>query len=154
MAAMAISWRAWLATGVVVHDAATTWPQPTDLIVYALLGTGLNRVPVGPYAALIIQANRHAAPVFALDIPSGLVADNETTPGYVMNAAHTLTFIALKPGLLTGKARNHVGQLHNHSLGLHSWLATQSAPMACYDASNLANWLPARRPTLHKGAVC
>jgi hypothetical protein len=36
-----------------------------------------------------------------------------------------LTFIALKPGLLTGKARDVVG-LHHHALGLERWLAGQS----------------------------
>ncbi|WP_168403455.1 bifunctional ADP-dependent NAD(P)H-hydrate dehydratase/NAD(P)H-hydrate epimerase [Erwinia amylovora] len=142
---------AWLAAGGVIHDAAIAWPAPTDLIVDALLGTGLNRAPVAAYAALIAQANCHPAPIFSLDIPSGLVAANGTTPGSVIHASHTLTFIALKPGLLTGKARDCVGQLHHHSLGLQPWLATQPAPMARYDASHLANWLPSRRPTTHKG---
>ncbi|CCG88640.1 bifunctional ADP-dependent NAD(P)H-hydrate dehydratase/NAD(P)H-hydrate epimerase [Erwinia piriflorinigrans] len=142
---------AWLAAGGVIHDTAIVWPESTDLIIDALLGTGLNRSPEETCATLISQANQHAAPVFALDIPSGLVAANGTTPGLVINAAHTLTFIALKPGLLTGKARDVVGQLHYHSLGLQPWLTTQSAPMARYNPSHLANWLPPRRPTSHKG---
>lgn len=54
----------------------------------------------------------------ALDIPSGLVAQTGTTPGEVIHAAHTVTFIALKPGLLTGKARDVVGALHHNALGL------------------------------------
>lgn len=142
---------AWLAAGGVIHDAAIAWPESTDLIIDALLGTGLNRAPGKAYAALIDRANHHVAPVLSLDIPSGLVAANGTTPGVVIRAEHTLTFIALKPGLLTGKARDVVGQLHYHSLGLQPWLTTRSAPMARYDASNLANWLPPRRPTSHKG---
>ncbi|ADP10286.1 hypothetical protein EJP617_06050 [Erwinia sp. Ejp617] len=142
---------AWLAAGGVIHDEAIAWPESTELIIDALLGTGLNRAPVAAYAALIAQANHHPAPIFALDIPSGLVAANGTTPGMVIHASHTLTFIALKPGLLTGKARDCVGQLHHHSLGLQQWLDAQPAPMARYDASNLANWLPPRRPTSHKG---
>ncbi|WP_305120609.1 NAD(P)H-hydrate epimerase, partial [Klebsiella pneumoniae] len=40
------------------------------------------------------------APVVALDIPSGLNAQTGATPGAVVQADHTLTFIALKPGLL------------------------------------------------------
>jgi NAD(P)H-hydrate epimerase len=46
----------------------------------------------------------------------------------VIQADHTLTFIALKPGLLTGKARDVVGRLHHHALGLERWLAGQSTP--------------------------
>ncbi len=55
----------------------------------------------------------------ALDIPSGLMAQTGATPGAAVEAAHTVTFIALKPGLLTGKARDVVGVLHlRDALGL------------------------------------
>jgi NAD(P)H-hydrate epimerase len=141
----------WLAAGGVIHDAAAPWPASVEVIVDALLGTGLNRAPGAPYDVLIAQANRHPAPVFAVDIPSGLVAANGTVPGEAINATHTLTFIALKPGLLTGKARDRVGQLHYHSLNLDAWLQGQTAPVARYDASHLATWLTPRRPTSHKG---
>ncbi|RRZ88453.1 bifunctional ADP-dependent NAD(P)H-hydrate dehydratase/NAD(P)H-hydrate epimerase [Erwinia sp. 198] len=142
---------AWLAAGGEIHAAGTPWPEQSDIIIDALLGTGLNRAPGDQYARLIEKANAASAPVFAIDIPSGLVAANGTTPGAVIDAAHTLTFIALKPGLLTGKARDCVGQLHFHALGLDAWLAGQTAPMARYDASALTHWLPPRKPTSHKG---
>ena len=142
---------AWLAAGGVIHGDAFAWPQPIDIIVDALLGSGLNRAPTEPYARLIEQANRHPAPVFAVDVPSGLAAANGTTPGVAINAAHTLTFVALKPGLLTGKARDYVGLLQCHALGLDAWLTTQPAPIARYDAQALSRWLRPRRPTSHKG---
>lgn len=141
----------WLAAGGTIHDAAIAWPETVEVIVDALLGTGLNRAVQAPYDQLIAQANRHSAPIFAIDVPSGLVAANGTAPGSVINADHTLTFIALKPGLLTGKARDHVGQLHCHALSLDSWLDTQPAPLARYDATSLTQWLQPRRPTSHKG---
>ena len=62
-----------------------------------------------------------------------------------------LTFIALKPGLLTGKARDVVGQLHHHALGLERWLTGQSTPLTRFCAAHLADWLPPRRATSHKG---
>lgn len=142
---------AWLAAGGVIHDPAMVWPEKIEVIVDALLGTGLNKSPKAPYDQLIAQANAHPAEIFAVDIPSGLVAANGTTPGAVISAAHTLTFIALKPGLLTGKARDVTGQLHFHALSLDPWLAGQVAPMARYDASTLSRWLKPRRPTSHKG---
>nr|WP_314417638.1 bifunctional ADP-dependent NAD(P)H-hydrate dehydratase/NAD(P)H-hydrate epimerase [uncultured Erwinia sp.] len=141
----------WLAAGGVIHDPSVDWPDDAEVIVDALLGTGINRAPAAPYDCLIEKANRHAAPVFAVDVPSGLVSTNGTTPGVAIDAKSTLTFIALKPGLLTGKARDHVGQLHYHSLGLDSWLATQPSPIARYDAGYLSHWLKPRRPTSHKG---
>lgn len=142
---------AWLAAGGVIHDSAIIWPDDVDVIVDALLGTGMNRAPAAPYDRLIEQANHYSAPILAVDIPSGLVAANGTTPGVAIDAANTLTFIALKPGLLTGKARDHVGQLDYHSLNLDPWLITQPPPIARYDAGYLPHWLKPRRATSHKG---
>lgn len=68
-----------------------------------------------------------------------------------MNAAHTVTFVALKPGLLTGKARDVVGALHFDALGLESWLAGQEVRIQRFAASQLSHWLTPRRPTSHKG---
>ncbi|EOS95122.1 bifunctional ADP-dependent NAD(P)H-hydrate dehydratase/NAD(P)H-hydrate epimerase [Erwinia tracheiphila] len=141
----------WLAAGGVSQGLAMDWPDKVDVIVDALLGTGLKHAPEGAYQALIERANAHPAPVFAVDIPSGLMATEGTAPGKVIQADHTLTFIALKPGLLTGKARDYVGKLHYHGLNLQSWLASQNAPFARYDAACLVRWLQPRRPSCHKG---
>lgn len=142
---------AWLNAGGEIHAPGVTWPETVEVIVDGLLGTGLTQAPRENVTALIEKANQHTAPVIALDIPSGLLAQTGATPGAVINAAHTVTFIALKPGLLTGKARDVVGQLHNHALGLESWLAGQQTAITRFDASQLAGWFPPRRPTSHKG---
>lgn len=142
---------AWLNAGGVIHAADIIWPDEIDLIVDGLLGTGLQSAPRDAAAALIERANAHSAPVVALDIPSGLIAQTGATPGAVIQADHTVTFIALKPGLLTGKARDVVGELHHNVLGLESWLAGQETRLTRFDASQLSQWLPPRRPTSHKG---
>ncbi|RAU33774.1 bifunctional ADP-dependent NAD(P)H-hydrate dehydratase/NAD(P)H-hydrate epimerase [Enterobacter sp. RIT418] len=142
---------AWLNAGGLIHASDASWPDDVDLIVDGLLGTGLKQAPREGAAALIARANGHAAPVIALDIPSGLLAETGATPGAVISAAHTVTFIGLKPGLLTGKARDVVGTLHHSALGLESWLVGQETHLARFDASQLAEWLPPRRPTSHKG---
>lgn len=142
---------AWLAADGVIHSTAIPWPQDADLIIDGLLGTGLQNAPRENVASLIEQANHFPAPIIALDIPSGLNAQTGTTPGAVVYAHHTITFIALKPGLLTGKARDVVGQLHHHALGLEAWLSQQSTNIHRLDASQLAHWFTPRRPTSHKG---
>ncbi|NJQ21586.1 bifunctional ADP-dependent NAD(P)H-hydrate dehydratase/NAD(P)H-hydrate epimerase [Pantoea sp. LS15] len=142
---------AWLNAGGVIHAPDILWPEDMDLIIDGLLGTGLRSAPRENIAALITHANCHSAPVVALDIPSGLMAQTGATPGAVIQAAHTVTFIALKPGLLTGKARDVVGGLHHNALGLDSWLAGQETHLSRFDASQLAEWLLPRRPTSHKG---
>ena len=142
---------AWLNAGGVIHATDIVWPEEIDVIIDGLLGTGLHSAPRDPVATLIARANAHSAPVVALDIPSGLMAQTGTTPGAVIQAAHTVAFIALKPGLLTGKARDVTGTMHHNALGLESWLAGQETHVSRVDASLLAQWLPPRRPTSHKG---
>jgi len=142
---------AWLNAGGEIHAADISWPEGIDLIVDGLLGTGLRLAPCENIATLINKANAHPAPVIALDIPSGLIAQTGATPGAVIHAKLTITFIALKPGLLTGKARDVVGKLHYHALGLESWLAGQEPPIARLDANQLEAWLAPRRPTSNKG---
>jgi NAD(P)H-hydrate epimerase len=142
---------AWLNAGGVIHSSDIPLPEDSDLIIDGLLGTGLNAAPREHLTRLIEKANLHSASVVALDIPSGLLAETGATPGAVINADHTLTFIALKPGLLTGKARDVVGKLHYHALGLDSWLEEQAAPILRFDSEDLPRWLKPRQPTSHKG---
>lgn len=143
---------AWLDAGGEIHAADAVWPEQIDMIVDALLGTGSHRAPEEPYATLIQQANAHAAPKLAIDMPSGLSARNGTAPGEVINASHTLSVVALKPGQITGKARDYIGELYYADLGLAAFLAGEVAPIARYDASALTRWLKPRKPTSHKGS--
>ncbi|WP_312816286.1 bifunctional ADP-dependent NAD(P)H-hydrate dehydratase/NAD(P)H-hydrate epimerase [Atlantibacter subterraneus] len=142
---------AWLNAGGEIHAPDAPWPQGVSLIVDGLLGTGLASAPRPAVSALIDRANADPAPILALDIPSGLLAETGATPGSVIIAQQTLTFIALKPGLLTGKARDVVGELQVNALGLESWLADKPAAIQRYDAATLVRWLTPRRATSHKG---
>ncbi|MCG8707614.1 bifunctional ADP-dependent NAD(P)H-hydrate dehydratase/NAD(P)H-hydrate epimerase [Brenneria sp. 4F2] len=141
----------WLDQGGAVQDADAPWPDNIDLIIDGLLGTGLSSAPRSPYDELIAQANAHSAPVVAIDIPSGLNAETGQCAGKAIIADHTVTFIALKPGLLTGKARDVVGRLHYGALGLAEWMAAQAAPIRRLSATSLREWLTPRRPGAHKG---
>ncbi|WP_145509870.1 MULTISPECIES: bifunctional ADP-dependent NAD(P)H-hydrate dehydratase/NAD(P)H-hydrate epimerase [Yersinia] len=141
----------WLAAGGVINQPDILWPQHIDLIIDGLLGIGLRAAPQGVYATLIDTANRHRAAKIALDIPSGLSADSGAAPGSVIRADHTLTFVTLKPGLLTGQARDWVGHLHCNDLGLTPWLAAQPVQIERLTAGNLPQWLKPRRPCAHKG---
>ena len=83
-----------------------------DVIVDALFGIGLSRPLTGVFASAVATINAAAAAVLALDLPSGLIADSGAISGDCVRAVATVTFIALKPGLLTGKARDVCGQLY------------------------------------------
>lgn len=142
---------AWLSAGGTLGADDARWPQDVDLIIDGLLGTGLTAAPRVPYNTLIAAMNGSDAPVLSLDIPSGLDAQTGTVPGEAVHADVTMAFIALKLGLLTGKARDHVGKLHCDLLGLHSWLEGHPAVLHRVDSTQLGDWLHPRRPCSHKG---
>lgn len=101
---------AWLEAGGTI---TTTLPEPPpegwSLIVDALFGIGLQRPVSGLYAQWIDTLNALPYPRMAIDLPSGLNADTGAVMGTAFRAAHTLTFIALKPGLLTLDGMDHAG---------------------------------------------
>ncbi len=84
---------AWLNAGGEIHASNIVWPESVDLIVDALLGTGLQQAPRESISQLIDHANTHPAPIVAVDIPSGLLAETGATPCAVINADHTITLL-------------------------------------------------------------
>ncbi|MDD4906067.1 MAG: NAD(P)H-hydrate dehydratase [Methylobacter tundripaludum] len=89
-----------------------------DMLVDALLGTGLDRPVTGLYAEAIQTINAHSSPVIAVDIPSGLNADTGNVMGYAVKAVCTVTFIGLKQGLFTGQAAEYCGEIGYAQLGV------------------------------------
>lgn len=89
-----------------------------DLIVDALLGTGVCRSLQGPIAVAVESINAASAPVVAVDIPTGLDSDSGRILGNAIVAEMTVTFIGCKRGLFTGDAGDCVGDLHFEGLGV------------------------------------
>ena len=119
-----------------------------DVVVDALFGIGLSRPPAGDFLAAIEAMNASRLPVFSLDIPSGLNGDTGHAPGAVVQATATLSFIALKQGLCTGRAADCVGALAYADLGVPADIFVGVPPGAVRLS---APQLPPRRRTAHKG---
>ena len=83
--------------------------EECDLLVDALLGTGLSRPIEGLYRELIQMARGLGKPVVAVDIPSGLSADSGAPMGEALPAQWTVTFGLPKVGFYT-PCRNGVGR--------------------------------------------
>jgi ADP-dependent NAD(P)H-hydrate dehydratase / NAD(P)H-hydrate epimerase len=86
-------------------------PTGTDLLIDAAFGTGFH----GSYAAPLVPGG---VPVLAVDIPSGLGADLGDANDEATRATSTVTFAALKPGLLLGAGPDHVGTCVVEPIGL------------------------------------
>ena len=123
-----------------------------ELIVDALFGIGLSRAPEGEARALIEAVNTQAAPVFALDVPSGVDADRGSAPGAAVLATRTLQFIVRHVGLHTGDALEYTGQLALEELDLPGEsLEGVPADASLLDHDALVSWLLPRRRNTHKG---
>lgn len=123
-----------------------------DVIVDALFGIGLSRAPDGDAAALIDAMNLHPAPVFALDVPSGLDADTGVASGPVVRADATITFIAYKPGLFLADGPRHAGVVTLADLDVPESAFAAATPTASVIPDDHAYRSLGRRPhDAHKG---
>lgn len=133
----------------------TNDPVRADLIVDALLGTGLNREVSGPMADAIDRINEasdEGTGILSIDIASGVDANTGRIFGRAVGADATITFISLKLGLLTGDGAAQCGEIAFNNL---------SAPDALYEGQpyvaqrithrRFRRALPARSKSVHKG---
>jgi hydroxyethylthiazole kinase-like uncharacterized protein yjeF len=83
-----------------------------DIVVDALVGTGLQRNLEGRVREAAGLVDQHPGLRIALDLPSGLDADTGRVHGFAPHVDHTITFVAHKPGLVTGAGTLHAGKVH------------------------------------------
>ncbi|MFN3862492.1 MAG: NAD(P)H-hydrate dehydratase [Roseateles sp.] len=133
------------AAGVPVHVGHDAPPRPA-LVIDALLGLGLNRAPSAQLLAVFAALQDCGAPILAVDLPSGLLADTGQPAGaQAVRADHTLALLTLKPGLFTGEGRAHAGRIWFDDLGV-----TPDEPATAELLGPAAR--PCRSPTSHKGS--
>lgn len=135
---------------VLPEQAGKVRLEGASLVVDGLLGTGLDRPIAGGYAALIDEiANTHA-PVFALDMPSGVDATTGQQLGAAVRADVTATFAALKSGLFQHPARGLAGDVHLVDIGVPPAVG---ADTWLIEDEDCRSWLGRRAPDAHKGSA-
>ncbi len=82
-----------------------------ELIVDALLGTGLERDLEGDFANIVNAINQSQAKVISIDIPSGINSDTGAIMGCAVHADITTTYIGKKQGLYTGDGVEYTGEV-------------------------------------------
>jgi NAD(P)H-hydrate epimerase len=123
-----------------VVDAGTvTAVGPADLVVDAAYGTGFR----GEYRAPALPPG---TPVLAVDIPSGVAGDTGSASGTPWAATRTVTFVALKPGLLQGDGVSLAGEVSVADIGL----VAGDALVSVMDDGDVGTFLPARQRDGHK----
>ena len=128
-----------------VIDAATrpALLPACDLVVDAAYGTGFR----GEWIAPDVVSRSGGRPlVLAVDIPSGVDALTGEAGAGVLDADRTVTFQALKPGLVVGDGSDLCGEIDVVDIGLDVSGATQHL----VEASDVAAWWPSRAVDAHK----
>ena len=127
--------------------------QKADLVIDALLGTGLRGAP-RPAMARVIERIAHCErPVVAVDIPSGVEADTGQVHGAAVQAVLTVTFGLVKVGQLFYPGRSHCGALHLANIGFpEPILRDAAAQTLLLSAEGLGPLVPRRRGDEHKGS--
>lgn len=122
------------------EDCPPTLPV-ADLVIDAAYGTGFRGTWKPPAIA--------GAPVLAVDIPSGIDALTGEIEGDVLPAVATVTFGALKPGLLLPPGAEFAGTVEIADIGLSAAAVARARSFVVQD-SDVAGWLPQREAKSHK----
>ena len=174
----------WMKSGGELHFVRTVadWQAvkaalaAADVVVDALLGTGVRGAVEGLLRDVIQEVNRHGSGtmVIAVDTPSGLPADagaaescraaetgnvdSRSAPGAIDDAAiitadHTITFTAPKVGMFIGDAGAHIGQLAVREIGSPSELVEEigRGSFRWLDAREFAEFAAPRKADGNKG---
>ena len=131
--------RTWARERGVAAEQADAPPRG-QVLVDALLGTGLKGAPREPYATTIDLINSSGRPVVAVDVPTGVSGDTGAVPGRAIRADVTVSFIGPKLGLHTGPGLAFRGDLVHAGLGVPQSVldAVPGCPLLSFDRDALA----------------
>ena len=124
------------------------------LVVDALFGTGLDRPATGGFATLIKFINAAPAQVVAIDMPSGLMSEDnaQNIPSNIIQAHLTLTFQHLKPAMLIAENNAYCGRIKVLDIGLSAQKAAAlDTPYFFTEAADVRQMLLERPAFGHKG---
>ncbi len=125
--------------------------RAADLVVDALLGTGLTGPARGLVASAIETINRSGKPVVSLDLPSGLSSDGGALLGPTVSATLTTTFGGWKRGLLLHPGAGLAGEVRVVDIGIPPAEAALGITTFLLETDDIKPLFPSRPPDAHKG---
>ncbi len=136
-----------------VDEAAPGQLADCDIIVDALFGAGLDRPVDGLPRAMIEAMNAAAAPVVAVDLPSGINGTSGAVMGAAVKAVTTVTFFRRKPGHLLLPGRLHCGEVTVADIGIPAKVLETIKPTTFVNSPALwGDRFPVPKPASHKYA--
>ena len=126
--------------------------QESDILVDALLGTGLSAAVTGRYAEVIDSINESGRPVVAVDLPSGLHADAGTILGRAIRASLTVSLGLPKLGLYQNDGIDLAGEVALVDIGIPpAYIEAVETRTTLMTRHAVRAYLPRRQPSSHKG---
>ncbi len=147
-----LAWDMYRKSGGAVREWDPALLRRCDVVVDAILGTGLTRQLEGQPSEVVAALNAGDRPVLAVDLPTGLHADTGQAMGVAVRADLTVTFVGLKLGLYTGDGPDYAGDIVFDSLAIPDTVFVRASHAGeRIDESLVMRVLPRRRKTAHKG---
>ncbi|MGE5106584.1 MAG: NAD(P)H-hydrate dehydratase [Sphingobacteriales bacterium] len=126
--------------------------EKNDLVIDAVLGTGLNKPLEGFTAELAEYINRSQSTVISIDIPSGMFADKTCKDAVTIKADHTLSFQQYKLCFLLPENEDRVGSVHLLDIGLQrEYYEKENAQFVLVDEKLVKNIYRPGKAFAHKG---
>jgi ADP-dependent NAD(P)H-hydrate dehydratase / NAD(P)H-hydrate epimerase len=123
-----------------------------DVVVDAIFGSGLSKPLEGVTEKLVKHLNQSGATGIAVDIPTGMFADESCKDATVFHAAHTLNFQNYKLCFLMNENQEAAGTVHLLSIGLHKdYEQLKDAVAILIDQALIQSFYRPRKPFAHKG---
>lgn len=123
----------------------------SQILIDAIFGSGLSRPPEGIYASVIKEMNTAEGKRVAVDIPSGMRADEPST-GEAVLADYTVSFQFPKLAFLLPENAARIGQWHVVDIGLHrSFIQDEKCEHGWVTKKDVKKILPVRNKFAHKG---
>lgn len=138
--------------GIPIYAAEETDLSKFDWIVDGLFGIGLTRPVQGHYAEVVERINTSPAKVCAVDIPSGIFADNGQILGCAVRADLTVTFGYTKLGLEMYPGALYAGKVYVEEIGFaRGAVETVGPKVRALTEEDVEKYLPRRLAWSNKG---
>lgn len=122
-----------------------------DLVIDGILGIGFKGTLEGSFGRAVNLINESKKPVLAIDIPSGVSADDGKVEKTAVQATCTVTLALPKPGLFIYPGRAYAGRISVAPIGLPTYIISQAPVQQKLITSEMVSfYLPRRAMTAHK----
>ena len=140
----------------VIEDFTPPVLTEHDIVIDGLFGSGLNKPLAGGFASLVKYINASPATVVSIDVPSGLMGEDNTynVRANTIRADLTLTLQQPKLSFLFAENQQYVGQLKTLDIGISAeGIASSDARYRIVEEAEVRSLVKGRDDFAHKGSM-